>query len=93
MGHSPGFLSHFKISPAQALDLLRTDGSLPRQYTLFANAFADRFPLGDMKDGGYMLYICMFMDLPLTVGTYRTSIALAIVFGQTPLTIPRYRYD
>jgi hypothetical protein len=89
---------------AQALDLLKTDGSLPQQYTLkirerkyelslltkifigkmgtlffslttlvslygamwgfctiFANAFADRFPLGDMQDDGYMLYIAMFM--------------------------------
>jgi hypothetical protein len=89
---------------AQALDLLRTDGSLPRQYTLkirdrkyevslltkiflgkagtiffslttltsmygflwafctiFGNAFADKFPLGDAQDGGYKIYIAMFM--------------------------------
>jgi hypothetical protein len=89
---------------AQALDLLRPDGTLPQQYTLkirerkyelsllakiflgkaatiffslttlvslygamwgfctiFANAFADRFPLGDMQDDGYMLYVAMFM--------------------------------
>jgi hypothetical protein len=89
---------------AQALDLLTTDGSLPRQYTLkirerkyelslltkiflgksgsfffslttlvslygvmwayctvFANSFADRFPLGNTHDDGYKLYIAMFM--------------------------------
>jgi hypothetical protein len=89
---------------AQALDLLMTDGSLPRQYTLkirdrkyevslltkiflgkvgtiffslttltsmygflwgfctiFGNAFADKFPLGDAQDGGYKIYIAMFL--------------------------------
>jgi hypothetical protein len=89
---------------AQALDLLMTDGSLPRRYTLkirerkyelslltktflgevgslffscttlgdlygmtwalcsiFGNAFADMFPLGDAQDGGYMIYIAIFM--------------------------------
>jgi undecaprenyl pyrophosphate phosphatase UppP len=90
---------------AQALDLLRTDGSLPQRYTplkirerkyelslltkifigkagtiffslttltsmygvmwgfctIFANAFADKFPLGDMQDDGYKLYIALFM--------------------------------
>jgi hypothetical protein len=89
---------------AQALDLLKTDGSLPRQYTLkirnrkyevslltkiflgksgniffsvttltsmygflwafctiFANAFADKFPLGDVQDGGYKIYIATFI--------------------------------
>jgi hypothetical protein len=89
---------------AQALDLLKTDGSLPRQYTLkirnrkyevslltqiflgkgptmfvtfttltsfygamwgfctiFANAFADKFPLGDAQEGGYKIYIAIFM--------------------------------
>jgi hypothetical protein len=89
---------------AQALELLTTDGSLPRRYTLkirerkyelslltkiflgkagtlffsvttlvsmyggmwayctiFANAFADKFPFGDAQDGGYKLYISMFM--------------------------------
>jgi hypothetical protein len=89
---------------AQALDLLKTDGSLPRGYTLkirerkyvlslltkiflgkvwtlifsittlaslygamwgfctiFANAFADKYPLGDAQDGGYKLYIALFM--------------------------------
>jgi hypothetical protein len=89
---------------AQALDLLMTDGSLPRGYTLkirerkyelslltkiflgkwgslffslttlvsmygymwafctlFANSFADQFPLGDAQDGGYTPYIAMFM--------------------------------
>jgi hypothetical protein len=89
---------------AQALEVLKTDGSLPRRYTLklrerkyelslltkiflgktgtlffsltalvslyggmwafctiFANAFADKFPLGDEEDGGYKLYIAMFM--------------------------------
>jgi hypothetical protein len=29
--------------------------------TIFANAFADKFPLGDAQDGGYKLYITMFM--------------------------------
>jgi hypothetical protein len=28
--------------------------------TVFANAFADKFPLGDEEDGGYKLYIAMF---------------------------------
>jgi hypothetical protein len=89
---------------AQALDLLKTDGSLPRHYTLkirdrkyevslltkiffgkagtiffslttltsmygflwafctiFGNAFADKFPIGDAQDGGYKIYIAMFM--------------------------------
>jgi hypothetical protein len=89
---------------AQALDSLKTDGSLPRGYTLkirerkyelslltkiflgkvwtlffsittlaslygamwgfctiFANAFADKYPLGDVQDGGYKLYIALFM--------------------------------
>jgi hypothetical protein len=100
---------------AQALDLLRTDGSLPRGYTLkirerkyelsrlteifvgkvwtlffscttmaslygamwaystiFANAFADKYPLGDAQDGGYKLYIAMFMAV--TVPLSCTSI-------------------
>jgi hypothetical protein len=93
---------------AQALDLLKTDGSLifcqPRRYSMkirerkyelslltklflgkagclffsvttlasmygimwafcsiFANSFADKFPLVDMQDGGYNLYIALFM--------------------------------
>jgi hypothetical protein len=29
--------------------------------TIFANSFADKFPLGDMQDGGYKLYIGLFM--------------------------------
>jgi hypothetical protein len=29
--------------------------------TIFANAFADKFPLEDAEDGGYKLYIAMFM--------------------------------
>jgi hypothetical protein len=29
--------------------------------TIFANSFADKFPLGDTQDGGYKLYIVMFM--------------------------------
>jgi hypothetical protein len=29
--------------------------------TIFANSFADMFPLGDTQDGGYKLYIVMFM--------------------------------
>jgi hypothetical protein len=89
---------------AQALEFLKTDGSLPRGYilkirerkyelsllskiflgkvgtfffslttlasmygfmwaycTIFANSFADKFPLGDAQDGGYMIYIAVFM--------------------------------
>jgi hypothetical protein len=91
---------------AQALDLLRTNGSLRRGYTLkirerkyelslltkiflgkkgslffsvttlasmygvlwalctiFANSFADKFPLGDAQDGGYKIYIAIFMAI------------------------------
>jgi hypothetical protein len=29
--------------------------------TIFANSFADMFPLGDMEDGGYKIYIAIFM--------------------------------
>jgi hypothetical protein len=101
---------------AQALDLLMTDGSLPRQYTLkirerkyelslltkiflgksgsfffslttlvsmygamwafctiFANAFADMFALGDTQDGGYKLYTAMFMVVVVPLAC--TSIA------------------
>jgi hypothetical protein len=29
--------------------------------TIFANSFADKFPLGDMEDGGYKIYIALFM--------------------------------
>jgi hypothetical protein len=29
--------------------------------TIFANAFADKYPLGDAQDGGYKLYIALFM--------------------------------
>jgi hypothetical protein len=29
--------------------------------TIFANSFADMFPLGDTQDGGYKLYIVMYM--------------------------------
>jgi amino acid permease len=91
---------------AQALDLLKTDGSLPQRYTplkirerkyelslltkiflgkagniffslttltsmygflwafctIFANAFADKFPLGDAQQGGYKIYIgCIWL--------------------------------
>jgi hypothetical protein len=101
---------------AEALDLVRTDGSLPWQYTLkirerkyelsllakiflgkvgtiffslttlislygamwgfctiFANAFADRFPLVDTQDDGYKLYIAMFMVVVVPLAC--TSIA------------------
>jgi hypothetical protein len=36
--------------------------------TIFANSFADKFPLGDMEDGGYMSYIALFMvvSVPLS---------------------------
>jgi hypothetical protein len=33
--------------------------------SIFANAFADKFPLGDMEDG-YKLYIAMFMVVTVT---------------------------
>jgi hypothetical protein len=29
--------------------------------SIFANAFANEFPLGDMPDGGYKPYVCIFM--------------------------------
>jgi hypothetical protein len=29
--------------------------------TIFANSFADKFPLGDMEDGSYKIYIALFM--------------------------------
>jgi hypothetical protein len=96
---------------AQAIDLLKTDGSLPRGYTLkirerkyelsrlteifvgkvwtlffscttlaslygamwaystiFANSFADKYPLGDAQDGGYKIYIVMLtlVTVPLS---------------------------
>jgi hypothetical protein len=31
--------------------------------TIFANSFADKFPLGDMQDGGYKIYIAIFMAI------------------------------
>jgi hypothetical protein len=41
--------------------------------TIFANAFADKFPLGDAPDGGYIPYIVMFMLV--TVPLSCTSLA------------------
>jgi hypothetical protein len=41
--------------------------------TTFANAFADKFPLGDAQDGGYIPYVVMFMAV--TVPLSCTSLA------------------
>jgi hypothetical protein len=41
--------------------------------TIFANSFADKFPLGDVEDGGYKLYIAMFMVIIVPLAC--TSIA------------------
>jgi soluble calcium-activated nucleotidase 1 len=41
--------------------------------TIFANAFADKFTLGDVQDGGYIPYVVMFMAV--TVPLSCTSLA------------------
>jgi hypothetical protein len=41
--------------------------------TVFANSFADLFPLKDTQDGGYKLYIAMFMVVKVPLAC--TSIA------------------
>jgi hypothetical protein len=119
---------------AQALDLLRTDGSLPRGYTLkirerkyelslltkiflgkvgtlffsfttlgdlygtmwayctiFANAFADKYPLEDAQDSGYKFYIAMFtvvtVALACTSVTDQQWIQMAFVAARIGMVI------
>jgi hypothetical protein len=110
---------------AQALALLETDGSLPKQYSIqigerkyelsllteiflgkmssvffcittlgdlygitwalcsiFANAFANEFPLGDTQDGGYKPYIAMFMvvAVPLSCTSVTDQLGIQMIF-------------
>jgi hypothetical protein len=36
--------------------------------TIFANSFADKFPIGDAQDGGYKVYIAMFLVVSASLG-------------------------
>jgi hypothetical protein len=59
---------------------LTTLGSLRITWALcsiFGNAFADKFPLGDTQDGGYKLYIAMFMvvTVPLACASIKDQLA------------------
>jgi hypothetical protein len=110
---------------AQALDLYKADGSLPKQYTLkirerkyelslltktflgkvpglffsfttlgdlygmtwalssiFGKAFADEFPLGDAQDGGYRIYIAMFMavTVPMSCASIKQQMWIQMTF-------------
>jgi hypothetical protein len=43
---------------------------------VFGNAFADKFPLGDAQDGGYKLYIFLFMvvTVPLACASIKDQL-------------------
>jgi hypothetical protein len=50
--------------------------------TIFANSFADKFPLGDAEDGGYKAYIAMFMvvTVPLSCTSITDQQWIQILF-------------
>jgi hypothetical protein len=50
--------------------------------SIFANAFADKFPLGDAQDGGYKLYIAMFMavTVPLACASIKDQLWIQMSF-------------
>jgi hypothetical protein len=50
--------------------------------SIFANAFADKFPLGDVQDGGYRLYIAIFMAItvPLACASIKDQLWVQMSF-------------
>jgi hypothetical protein len=52
-------------------------GAMWAYSTIFANSFADKYPLGDAQDGGYKIYIvslhrfCLHRWKAITAATYR----------------------
>jgi hypothetical protein len=38
--------------------------------SIFGNAFADKFPLGDAQDGGYKIYIAIFMAITVPLACF-----------------------
>jgi hypothetical protein len=59
--------------------------------TVFANSFADKYPIGDVQDGGYKLYIAMFMviivPLSCTSITDQQWVQLAFVTARFVMVI------
>jgi hypothetical protein len=50
--------------------------------SIFGNAFADKFPLGDAQDGGYRLYIAMFMavTVPMACASIKDQLWVQMSF-------------
>jgi hypothetical protein len=74
-------LSRQSGSPIFSFTTLGISAELCGRSAVFGNAFADKFPLGDAQDGGYKLYIAMFMvvTVPLACASIKDQLGPNVI--------------